>query len=59
MVQVKEKEVTPLNDVLFKKVFATQANSHIIMGFLKDIAGINAESVKVIDPYNVDTYSKK
>lgn len=57
MVQVKEKEVTSLNDVLFKKVFATQGNSHIIMGFLKDIAGIDAESVKVIAPYNVDTYS--
>ena len=47
---------TALNDVLFKKVFATPENSHILIGFLQDILGIIVESVEILSPYQIETY---
>jgi conserved hypothetical protein (putative transposase or invertase) len=52
----KQEKVLTTNDVVFKKVFASPQNSHILMGFINDILELNVTEVSVENTYNIKTF---
>ena len=53
---MKEKKVLTTTDLVFKKVFASPQNSHILIGFIKDILGLEVEEVTLEDTYNIQSF---
>ena len=53
---MQEKKVLTTNDLVFKKVFASPGNSHILIGFINDILGLHVEEVTIVDTYNIRSF---
>ena len=51
-----EKKVLPTNDILFKKVFSSPQNSHILIGFINDILGLEVVEVTIENTYNIQSF---
>ena len=58
MKKTQVTKVNPKNDLLFKKVFASPKNSHILIGFLQDLLGLEVSDVTIENPYNIDVFRK-
>ena len=52
----RKERVLTTNDLVFKKVFASPQNSHILAGFINDILDLNVTDVSIEDTYNIKTY---
>ena len=52
----KQKKVLPTRDLIFRKVFASPQNSHILIGFINDILDLDAKEVTVKDTYNIQSF---
>ncbi len=50
------KFIAPMNDVLFKKVFADPKNQLILKHFIQDITGLNVQKLTIENPYNSETF---
>jgi conserved hypothetical protein (putative transposase or invertase) len=53
---MQEKKVLTTNDLVFKKVFASPQNSHILIGFINDILDIQVDEVTIMDTYNIRSF---
>ena len=53
---MEQRKVKTVNDVIFKKVFASPQNSHILMGFINDVLGLDITEVTVENTYNIKTF---
>ena len=53
---ITEDRVLTTNDLVFKKVFASQQNSHILIGFINDILSLGVTEVSIEDTYNIKTF---
>ena len=53
---MQEKKVLTTNDLVFKKVFASPGNSHILIGFINDILALQVDEVTIIDTYNIRSF---
>ena len=55
--EVSEQErVLTTNDIIFKKVFGSPQNSHILTGFINDILELGVTDVSVENTYNIKTF---
>ena len=52
----KRKRVLTTEDLVFKKVFASPQNSHILIGFINDVLELDVTEVHVEDSYNIITF---
>ena len=52
----ERKRVLTTDDLVFKKVFASPQNSHILIGFINDVLGLGVTEVHVEDTYNIRTF---
>ena len=48
-----QKKVLPTSDLLFKKVFASPQNSHILIGFINDVLELGVTEVTIEDTYDI------
>ena len=53
---MQKRKVLTTNDLVFKKVFASPQNSHILIGFINDILGLAVEAVTIVDTYNIRSF---
>ncbi|BDR55940.1 hypothetical protein KIMC2_05020 [Xylocopilactobacillus apis] len=53
---MRKREILPSNDLLFKKLFASPKNRHILIGFIHDMIGLNVVDVIIENPYNIRTF---
>jgi conserved hypothetical protein (putative transposase or invertase) len=53
---MKQKKVLPTNDLLFKKIFSSPQHSHILIGFINDVLGLNVEEVTIENTYNIKSF---
>ena len=53
---MKNKKVITTTDLIFKKVFASPQNSHILIGFINDILGLDIEDVSIEDTSNIRSF---
>lgn len=53
---MKEKRVLTTNDLIFKKVFASPQNNHILIGFINDILELEVEEATLEDTYNIQSF---
>lgn len=51
-------KVKPTNDLLFKKVFTSEGNEHILKNFIYDMTGVEFKSVRPLVPYHIDNFSE-
>ena len=56
--QMPESVPLTQRDIIFKKVFASLGNEDILAGLLKDVLGLNAESLQIVTPYNIEDYKR-
>lgn len=54
----RQERVLTTTDLLFKKIFASPQNSHILTGFINDILELGATDVSIENPYNIDTFHR-
>ena len=54
--ETKQERVLTTNDLVFKKVFASPQNSHILIGFINDILELGVTEVSVENTYNIRTF---
>jgi len=52
---MKQEKVLTTNDIVFKKVFTSPQNSHILIGFINDILELEVTEVDVGNTYNFKT----
>ena len=50
--------INPLNDLLFKKMLATEDKKTILQGFIRDFFDINAalDEIILVTPYSIKSY---
>jgi predicted transposase/invertase (TIGR01784 family) len=48
--------VLPTNDLLFKRVLANAEHPSVTLGFINDMLGLNACSVHIENPYDINTF---
>ncbi|MGM0168937.1 hypothetical protein IGI39_004692 [Enterococcus sp. AZ135] len=48
----------PTNDLLFKKMLTSEDSSHILKAFIKDLLGLEFQSLKPKETYHIDSYKK-
>ena len=53
---MQKKKVLPTNDLLFKKVFSSPQYSHILIGFINDVLGLDVEEVVIENTYNIKSF---
>jgi F0F1-type ATP synthase, subunit b len=53
---MEKKKVLPVNDLLFKKVFSSPQYSHILIGFINDVLGLDVEEVTIENTYNIKSF---
>jgi len=53
---IQQERVLTTNDIIFKKVFASPQNSHILIGFINDILELDVTEVNVENTYNIRTF---
>ncbi|AXY25500.1 hypothetical protein CL176_05575 [Suicoccus acidiformans] len=49
-------EITPTHDLLFKKIFASESNKHILKHFVEDILEIQLETLQIMNPYHISEF---
>ena len=54
--KIKKDKVLTTRDVVFKKVFASPENNHILIGFINDILELGVTSVTVENTYNIKAF---
>ena len=54
--KVYKQKVLTTRDIVFKKVFASPENNHILKGFINDILGLDVVEVTVENAYNIKTF---
>ena len=54
--EIQEEKVVTTQNVVFKKVFASPENNHILIGFINDLLGLGITSVTVEDTYNIKSF---
>ena len=54
--KVHKQKVLTTRDIVFKKVFASPENTHILKGFINDILGLDVVEVTVENAYNIKTF---
>ena len=54
--RMEQERVLTTNDIVFKKVFASPQNSHILIGFINDILELDVTEVSVENTYNIRTF---
>ena len=52
----ERKRVLTTEDLVFRKVFASPQNSHILIGFINDVLELDVTEVHVEDTYNIRTF---
>ena len=52
----ERKRVLTTEDLVFRKVFASPQNSHILIGFINDVLELDVIEVHVEDTYNIRTF---
>jgi len=45
-----------LSEILFKKVFSSKGNEHILAGLFGDFFGFTPEELRLTSPYNIDSF---
>ena len=53
---MQKERVLTTNDLVFRKVFASPQNSHILTGFINDILELGATDVSIENTYNINTF---
>ena len=48
------KRIPPTNDLMFKKLMASEENKDILGGLITDVLGIIPEDLKIISPYSIE-----
>jgi len=48
-----QRKVITTNDIVFRKIFASPQNSHILIGFINDMLGLDVTEVSVENTYNI------
>ncbi|MGM0169296.1 hypothetical protein IGI39_003612 [Enterococcus sp. AZ135] len=48
----------PTNDLLFKKLLTSEDSTHILKAFIKDLLGLEFQSLKPKETYHIDSYKK-
>jgi len=56
MNDISNKKADPKSDVLFKKVFSSKGNEHILAGLFEDFFGFKPIDLRLTNPYNIDLY---
>jgi len=56
---IQLERVLTTNDIVFKKVFASPQNSHILTGFINDILELGATDVSVENTYAIDDFREE
>ena len=56
----QEIKVDPLNDLLFKKMLATESQKHILQGFIKDFFEMDValDEIILVTPYSIKSYQE-
>ena len=54
--KTEKRKVLTTQDVIFKKVFASPQNNHILIGFINDILELGVTSVTVENTYNIKAF---
>lgn len=50
--------ILPTNDVVFKKLFASQQNMSILQSFVQDILGFDLHISQIKNPYHIEDFVK-
>jgi hypothetical protein len=53
------KRITPMNDLMAKKVLASEENKDILAGLVKDFFGITCDEIIIKNPYDIKAYTEK
>ena len=53
---MQQKRVITTEDLVFRKIFASPQNSHILIGFINDILGLDVTEVSVENTYNIKSF---
>ena len=55
-----EKQIDPLNDLLFKKMLSSEDQKAILQGFIRDFFNIDAalNEILLVTPYSIKTYKE-
>lgn len=53
---MQAKRIMTTNDLVFRKIFASPQNSHILIGFINDILGLDVTEVTIENTYNIKTF---
>jgi len=48
-----QRKAITTNDIVFRKIFASPQNNHILIGFINDILGLDVTEVSVENTYNI------
>jgi len=56
MTDIANKKADPKSDVLFKKVFSSKGNEHILAGLFEDFFGFTPKDIRLTNPYNIDLF---
>ena len=56
---MRQERALTTNDLIFKKVFASPQNSHILTGFINDILELGATDVTIENTYNINTFHRR
>ena len=54
--KIEKEKVLTTKDLVFKKVFASPQNNHILIGFINDILDLSVTSVIVENAYNIKAF---
>ena len=57
--EVQQERVLATNDLVFKKVFASPQNSHILTGFINDVLGLEATDVSIENTYQPEIFREE
>ena len=52
------RQILPTNNLLFKKVLASDANKDILAGLINDFFNVKAEEIVIEAPYSIDLYAE-
>jgi hypothetical protein len=50
----ESKRIPPTNDLMFKKLMASEENKDILSGLITDVLGIIPEDLTIISPYSIE-----
>jgi predicted transposase/invertase (TIGR01784 family) len=52
------KKISPTNDLIFRKTFASKGNEDILAGLAKDFFSLEPRKITINNPYSIESYYK-